>query len=125
MNASFTPPVPVGISAGSILQVILSLGLVLAAVALVSWIMKRSSLVPKNTGNPIRVLQGIAVGQRERIVLVEVGENWLVVGVAPGQIRTLHTLPKGTLPPPSQSQDGSDGKFQTWLKHVMERRNAP
>jgi flagellar protein FliO/FliZ len=30
-------------------------------------------------------------------VLVEVGDTWIVVGLVPGQIRTLHTLPKGEL----------------------------
>jgi flagellar protein FliO/FliZ len=39
------------------------------------------------------------IGNRERIVLVEVADTWIVVGLVPGQIRTLHTLPKGELNP--------------------------
>jgi flagellar protein FliO/FliZ len=39
------------------------------------------------------------IGTRERIVLVEIGDTWIVVGLVPGQIRTLHTLPKGELKP--------------------------
>jgi flagellar protein FliO/FliZ len=35
---------------------------------------------------------------------VEIGDTWIVVGLVPGQIRTLHTLPKGELKP------GSDGE---------------
>ena len=84
-------------SSGSVLQVILSLLLVLAAVVLVGWILKRINLPQQGAGNALKVISGVAVGQRERIVLVEVNDTWLVVGVAPGQVNALHTMPKGSL----------------------------
>jgi flagellar protein FliO/FliZ len=33
------------------------------------------------------------VGQRERVVVVEVGATWLVLGVTSNQVNTLHSLP--------------------------------
>ena len=73
----------------------------------------------------LKVISGVAVGQRERIVLVEVNDTWLVVGVAPGQVRTLHSMPKASLPiPQGEISTGMDGKFQVWLKQMMEKRNA-
>jgi len=33
------------------------------------------------------------LGQRERVVIVEVAGTWLVLGVAPGQVSKLHELP--------------------------------
>jgi flagellar protein FliO/FliZ len=56
---------------------------------------------------------------------VEVNDTWLVVGVAPGQVTALHTMPKNMLAtiPESPSPD-MDNKFKNWLKIVMERRNA-
>ena len=121
---AYTPP-PSAVSSGSILQVIFSLLLVLAAVVLVAWILKRINLPQYGAGSLLKVISGVAVGQRERIVLVEVNDTWLVVGVAPGQVRTLHTMPKAELltqqaDPPSDA----DGKFQGWLKQMMEKRNA-
>lgn len=125
VRPAYTPPPPAAVSAGSIVQVIFSLLLVLAAVMLVAWLLKRLNLPQYGNGNVLKVVSSIAVGQRERIVLVEVNDTWLVVGVAPGQVRTLHTLPKGSAP----SVQGSsvtlpDGKFQAWLKQMMEKRNA-
>ena len=38
------------------------------------------------------------LGQRERVVVVEVGATWLVLGVTTNQINTLHTLPAQALP---------------------------
>ena len=59
------------------------------------------------------------ISARERILLVEVGESWLVIGIVPGQIKTLHTLPKGELPLPA----AGDGAFGQWLKQFAERKN--
>ena len=121
---AYTPPAPV--SAGGILQIMLSLALVLALVVVVAWVMKRINFPQRGANNLLRVISGVAVGQRERIVLVEVNDTWLIVGVAPGQVRTLHTMPKGTLPAAQAGtkNDGANNKFQDWLKHVQEKNNA-
>ncbi|OGS90775.1 MAG: flagellar biosynthetic protein FliO [Gallionellales bacterium GWA2_60_18] len=76
------------------MQIIFSLILVLAAIVLVAWLLKRMNLAQQGAGHQLKVLGGVSIGQRERIVLVEIKDTWLVVGVGPGQIRTLHTLPK-------------------------------
>lgn len=122
---AFTPP-PAAVSSGSVLQVIFSLLLVLGAVVLVAWILKRINMPQHGAGSMLKVISGVAVGQRERIVLVEVNDTWLVVGVAPGQVRTLHSMPKVDLPaaPQGEVPPGMDGKFQFWLKQMMEKRNA-
>jgi len=121
---AYTPPPPAAMSSGSVMQIIFSLILVLGAVALVAWIMKRINLPQHGAASLLKVISGVAVGQRERIVLVEVNDTWLVVGVAPGQVRTLHTMPKGTLPSGTTDYSAPDGKFQMWLKQMVEKRNA-
>jgi flagellar protein FliO/FliZ len=120
----YVPPPAAAMSSGSVLQVVLSLLLVLAAVVLVGWILKRINLPQQGAGNALRVISGVAVGQRERIVLVEVNDTWLVVGVAPGQVNALHTMPKGSLSAAPGNPAGDDSKFQVWLKQMMEKRNV-
>ncbi len=71
-----------------------------------------------NTG-PLKVVGGLMLSTRERIVLVEVGDTWLVVGIVPGQIKTLHTLPKGELP----AGNSGDRPFGHWLKQMTERKH--
>ena len=78
---AYTPPPATTLSTGSVLQVILSLLLVLAAVLVVAWLLKRLNLPQQGAGRLLKVLSGVAVGQRERIVLVEIEDTWLVVGV--------------------------------------------
>jgi flagellar protein FliO/FliZ len=121
----YTPPPASAVSTGSIFQVILSLLLVLGAIVLVAWILKRINLPQNAAGSALKVVSGVAVGQRERIVLVEVNDTWLVVGVAPGQVTALHTMPRNVLPPaPASTSPDADNKFKNWLKVVMEKRNA-
>jgi len=40
----------------------------------------------------VQVLGGVSLGTRERAVLLSVDGTRLLVGVAPGQVRTLHVL---------------------------------
>lgn len=122
----YTPPPASAVSSGSVMQVILSLLLVLAAIVLVAWLLKRINMPQNAAGSALKVVSGVAVGQRERIVLVEVNDTWLVVGVAPGQVTALHTMPKNMLPPAATdtAPSGADNKFKHWLKAVMEKRNA-
>ncbi|MFH2139349.1 MAG: flagellar biosynthetic protein FliO [Pseudomonadota bacterium] len=124
-NAYVPPPPPAGVSSGSVVQVVVSLLLVLAAVMAVAWFLKRINHPSHGGLNALKVVSGIAVGQRERIVLVEVNDTWLVVGVAPGQVNALHTMPKGTIPE-GGSTNGSipERSFQSWLKQHMEKRNG-
>ncbi len=125
-HPAYTPPPPAAVSSGSILQVLFSLLLVLAAVVLVAWILKRINLPQQGAGSLLKVVGGVAVGQRERIVLLEVNDTWLVVGVAPGQVSALHSMPKAALPAlQTDLPSGPDGKFQGWLKQMIEKRNAP
>lgn len=121
----YTPPPASPVSAGGMFQVILSLILVLGMIVLVAWILKRINLPQNSPNSALKVISGVAVGQRERIVLVEVNDTWLVVGVAPGQVTGLHTMPKNSLSPiPSETAPDTDNKFKNWLKVVMEKRNA-
>ncbi len=104
--------------AGSILHMALGLAIVLGLVAGSAWILKRFSGVPGVGPGVIRIVGGAALGQRERVVLVEVGSTWLLVGVAPGQVRTLHTMPKSDHALPGTP---ADAPFAPWLKKTLER----
>jgi flagellar protein FliO/FliZ len=93
------------------LRATLGLALVLALIFGAGWVMRR--LAPARAGGhgPLRVIGTQALGTRERIVLVEVGDQWLVVGVAPGSVQGLATLPRGELPPPAALPNNAFGAF--------------
>lgn len=106
----------------SLLQVALGLGVVIAAVIGGLWLLKRLSATHGAIAGSLRVIAGASVGPRERVVLVEVEDTWLLVGVAPGQVNALHHMPKGTLSASASGQAHPD--FGARLKHILERRHA-
>ena len=121
---AYTPP-PVAVTSSSIAQIIFSLLLVLAAIVAVGWLLKRMNVAQQGTGNLLKVVGSVAVGQRERVVLVEIDDTWLVIGVGPGQIRTLHTLEKSAeVAANHPAQTTNDNKFARMLAPLIGKRTA-
>ena len=109
-----------GTSTAAILQMLFSLVAIIGILFAGAWLLRRLN-GGKSFGHagPMRIVGGLMISARERILLVEVGESWLVIGIVPGQIKTLHTLPKGELPAVS-----GDKPFGQWLKQISERGQA-
>ena len=81
-----------------LMQAGFGLALVLALIFLCAWAARRFGLLQRpGSGRLIKVVSSAMVGQRERVVVVEVGSTWLVLGVAAGQVRALHTMPAEAL----------------------------
>ncbi|WP_244860831.1 flagellar biosynthetic protein FliO [Aromatoleum petrolei] len=118
-----TPAAP-GITDG-LGQMLLGLAVVLGLLLGCLWLIKKLS-APHGAAAGLKVLGAVPVGPRERVVLVEVGGQVLVLGVTPTNVRTLHTLPEEALQntsPDAPATSGPFGDFQGWLKRSMERRN--
>lgn len=119
-QAAIAPPT---VSAGGILQLVAGLAVVLGLVGATAWLLKRVSALPGTGAGLIRVIAAAAVGQRERVVLVEVGETWLLLGVAAGQVRRLHTMPKTASVVPAGVIAPTEQGFSVWLRRTMEKRS--
>ncbi len=93
LPASAAPPE----TGSALLQMTLSLALVLALLIGTLWLLKRFRVGQSSAGGTLKVVASAAVGPRENVVIVEVGEEWLVLGVAPGNVRLLQTRPRGQM----------------------------
>lgn len=119
-SAQTTTGDPPGSSFGAMLQTLLSLALVIGLIFATAYFLRRfNGGGGFGSNGPLRVVGGLMLGPRERIVVLEIGEHWLVVGLTPGRMQTLHTLPKGTL----QDSQVGDKHFVQWLKQIGERNN--
>lgn len=110
------------ISTGTYLQAFFALALVVAVLAGTAWLARKVSGGKGFGHGGMKVVGGVALGPRERIVLIELGDDWLVIGIVPGQIRTLHRLPKGALPTDLQAGP-PDKPFAQWLNTLTTRGN--
>ena len=90
-------------------QVTLSLMLVLAAVFAAAWIVRRMRNFGRPGAGAINIIADVALGQKERAVLIQVGAQQLLVGVAPGRVNTLHVLAEPVLTNDAQRGGGGDG----------------
>ena len=115
---------PAAAPAGGTTQMLLGLLLVLAAVVAAAWLARR--FVPRHpsAGSALRIVAGAAVGQRERVVVIEVGSTWIVAGVAPGSVRALHTLPRVDTPAQAPAPANQPAGFADWLKQFTEKRDG-
>ena len=75
-----------------LLQVVGSFVLVICVLLAVLLLLKRFNGAGSPRSGQMRVIASLGLGQRERAVLIEVGNEQLLVGVAPGSVNILHAL---------------------------------
>jgi flagellar protein FliO/FliZ len=112
---------PVAGLGGSLWQLFLGLALVLALVVGSLWVLKKLVTQRGENAGLLRVVAGTAVGTRERVVIVEVGSTWLVLGVAPGQVSALAEIPRQSVQAPATGPAGGEG-FPDWLRKMTQRK---
>jgi flagellar protein FliO/FliZ len=116
-----------GPAAGSLLQTIFALCVVLGLLACLAWFMKRYGPKAAAGSAHVRLVGALNLGGRERIMVVEVGDQWIVVGASPGRVNALATMPRqpgldaGAALHPHQPPASS---FSEWLKQTIDNRNA-
>jgi len=111
---------------GSLLQTLFALVVVLAVLAALAWFLKRYG--PKagiGGGANLRVVGSLNLGGRERLLVVEVGNQWIVVGASPGRVNALATMPKqeGIESGAALAAHGpAANSFADWLKQTIDKR---
>jgi flagellar protein FliO/FliZ len=108
-------------TSGALLKGLLGLGLVFLALAAFFWFLRRFSPGQTAAQGVVKVVGGVMLGPRERLIVVEVGETWLLLGVGGGQVNTLHTLPRPEGYTPSIAFNPASG-FADKLKELLSKR---
>ena len=120
-------------AAGSLLTPIFALLFVLALLVAIAWLLKRYGPKATGAGSTVRLVGSLSLGGRERIIVIEVADQWIVVGAAPGRVNALATMPRpagattsaGVAPPASLTAHGLPStNFADWLKQTLEKRNG-
>ncbi|WP_444845567.1 flagellar biosynthetic protein FliO, partial [Duganella caerulea] len=110
---------------GGLLQSLFALVFVVALMLGAAWLLKRFG--PKNFGggnSNVKLVGALSVGARERILVVEVGEQWIVVGASPGRMNALATMPRQESSEPATTAALPTANFAEWFKQTIEKRNG-
>lgn len=76
------------------LNVLTGLGIVLATIMAIAWGLKRFGLGRRPETQCLKIVDSLVLSPRERIVILEILDQWVIVGISANQMTTLHTMPK-------------------------------
>ncbi len=83
---------PVSGMAGQLTQLVLGLLLVVGLIFVLAWLLRRVQRIGPGNAQVIELVGSRALGPRDRLVLVQVGEEQILLGLTPGRITPLHVL---------------------------------
>jgi flagellar protein FliO/FliZ len=109
------------LSVGSLAQLTLSLIAIVALILALSWVLKRLKVGAARSRGGMAVLDELALGPRERIVLVRVGDSQVLLGVAAGSVVSLTPLAT----PIAVAAVASAPAFADRLREFMQRGGRP
>jgi len=82
---------------GGILQLLVPLLLLVTALGAVAWVLKRYASPAIGASGLLRIVASQSVGPREKLVIVEFGDAWILVGITSQNITSLNTMPRQEL----------------------------
>jgi len=111
-----TPPV----STSALLETLLGLFIVLACIAFLAWLLRRTGRFQTTANGEMKIITSLALGPRERAVLLQVGDQQILVGVTSQSVQTLHILetPVST----TTIKNNSNSTFSEKFQQIMQQR---
>ncbi|WP_367605695.1 flagellar biosynthetic protein FliO [Legionella sp. W05-934-2] len=97
--AAKAPDVGGHVSGAEWLRMMIGLGFVIVVIFLLSWILKRVQTAGFASNSTIKLLTGLSLGGREKLMMVEVNGRFLLLGVAQGSVSLVYDF--GTEKPES------------------------
>ncbi len=97
---------------------------IVAMIPLALWLLKRTPLGGAASGGLMRSVAVLPLSTNQRLVTVEVGvgdeRRWLVLGVTPHNITTLHTMTPQAEPATTNASPGATVGFSQMLSRLRQ-----
>jgi flagellar protein FliO/FliZ len=84
-------PAPGGLG-GQLAQMVFGLLLVVGLIFFLAWLLRRMQGSAQRGAQVIEIVGSRAIGPRDRLLLVQVGKEQILIGHTPGSIEALHVL---------------------------------
>ncbi|MEL4014738.1 flagellar biosynthetic protein FliO [Dryocola clanedunensis] len=109
------------VGAGSpLVQVSGALTAIILFILLAAWLVKRFGFGGKpGSRKGLNISASASVGPRERVVIIDVEDARLVLGVTASQITHLHTLPPAVVS--NDPAPAGQAEFQNLMKNLLKR----
>ena len=86
------PAAAPGSLGGQLAQMVFGLLLVVGLIFFLAWLLRRMQSTAVKGGQVIEIVGSRAIGPRDRLLLVQVGKEQILIGHTPGSIEALHVL---------------------------------
>ncbi|NOX26666.1 MAG: flagellar biosynthetic protein FliO [Gammaproteobacteria bacterium] len=102
----------------NILQMLAGLAFVIILILLLGWFYRRFGTIGTNNNSDFRIVASLSMGQRERVVMLQVGHHQILLGVGPGHVEKIHVFDE----PVIKESNSSGGSFSDSLAKVISQR---
>ncbi|MEL4871329.1 flagellar biosynthetic protein FliO [Pantoea agglomerans] len=120
MKTQATISQPSAVPGSPLLQVSGALFGIIAFILIAAWLAKRVGLAGKTAGaRGLKVSASTTLGPRERVVIVDVEDARLVLGITASNINVLHKLPPAPVVVDERADAPAD--FQSVMKSLLKR----
>jgi len=86
-----TSPVAV-LDTGSLLQMLLALAVVIVLIVGLSFAIRKFNMFTAGSSAHIRIVGGLALSNKDRLLLVQVGNEQLLISASPGRVGMVHEM---------------------------------
>ncbi len=101
----------------ALLKMIAALFVVLGLLWVFSKAMRKFQVIGPNEKSGLKIISSFSLGHKEKLVVIQVGEEQLLLGVSTNQIVNLHVLPKTI----DDKQHKRSDDFRKTLKAAISR----
>ncbi|MET3106541.1 flagellar protein FliO/FliZ [Oxalobacteraceae bacterium GrIS 2.11] len=109
-------------TSGGLLHIILSLLLVVGLLVGASYLFKKFGINRVHGPFPVKVIGATSIGNNQRLVVIEVGDEWILLGVTPQNITTITKMPRQEAPP--EAGNAAKPDFAKWMQGALEKYHA-
>lgn len=107
---------------GSMFQVLPGLAMVLLLIVACAWVAKRFNGARMGGNAVIKFVASQNLSARERVVIVEVNQQWLVLGVAPGRVSQLSQMARPETSAADAATQIAKPPFAVWLEKALSKK---
>jgi flagellar protein FliO/FliZ len=103
-----------------VLQVALYLGLIVGLIVVLGFVARKLGQNNFQTGGGMKVVSSLPLGMKEKLVLVQIGEQQILVGVTPSSISRIETFDGVVI----EKEAEGLGDFRVKLQEIMQQNQA-
>lgn len=114
-----------GLSADSLLQVFMVLIFIVLLIFALSVVLKKFNMLPAGSGKLIKIISAVSLSNKDRLLLIQVGDEQLLISSSPGSINKIHTLANPIeIETDSGTQASDKINFNSLLNSILKKEKS-